>query len=82
MVEHDDTWSKRFEEKEIMTDDEIHRIPINQLRQEDGVHELATSPDMEPYSDFAMAVMRDADPTPELEAIRLLPLGKSGFPGC
>jgi hypothetical protein len=55
-------------------DDPIKRIPINQLRQEEGAHELATSPDMETYLDFAMAVMRDADPTAELEAIRQLPL--------
>jgi len=30
-------------------DDDIKRIPINELRQEDGAHELATSRDMEPY---------------------------------
>jgi len=54
----------------------IERIPINQLRQEEGAHELATSPDMEPYLDFAMAVMQDADLTAELEAIRQLPLDK------
>jgi len=59
-----------------MPDDPIERIPINQLRQEEGAHELATSPDMELYLDFAMAVMQDADPTAELEAIRLLPLEK------
>jgi hypothetical protein len=57
-------------------DNPIKRIPINELRQEDSAHELATSPDMEPYLDFAMAVMQDADPTAELEAIRHLPLEK------
>ena len=57
-------------------EDDIERIPINELRQEDGAHELATSPDMEPYLDFAMAVMQDADLTAELEAIRQLPLEK------
>src|SRR5215467_16316919 len=46
------------------------------LRQEDGAHELATSSDMEPYLKFAMAVMHDADPTAQLEAIRKLPLEK------
>jgi hypothetical protein len=56
--------------------DEIHRIPINQLRQEDGAHELATSPDMEPYLDFIKAVIQNHDPSPELEAIRQLPLEK------
>jgi hypothetical protein len=61
----------------IMADeDNIKRIPINELRQEHGAHELATSPDMEPYLDFAMAVMQDADLTAELEAIRQLPLEK------
>jgi hypothetical protein len=57
-------------------DQRIKRIPIGKLRQEDGAHELATSPDMEPYLNYAMAVMQDADPTPELEAIRQLPLEK------
>jgi len=43
---------------------EDHRskpIPTNQLRQEPGAHDLATSPDMEPYLNFAMAVMQDAE---------------------
>jgi hypothetical protein len=57
-------------------DDRTERIPINQIRQEDGAHELATSPEMEPYLDFAVAVMQDADATAELEAIRKLPLEK------
>jgi hypothetical protein len=52
-------------------------IPIKQFRQEDGAHELATSPDMKPYLDFAVAVMQDADPTAELEAIRKLPARKT-----
>ena len=59
-----------------MADDNIERIPINQLRQEEGAHELATSPDMEPYLEFIKAVIQDHDPSPELEAIRLLPLEK------
>ena len=57
-------------------EDNIKRIPINQLRQEDGAHELATSPDMEPYLEFIKAVIQDHDPAPELEAIRRLPLEK------
>lgn len=57
-------------------DDPIKRIPINKLRQEPGAHELATSPDMEPYLDFAMALMQGNDPAPELEALRQLPLEK------
>jgi hypothetical protein len=66
----------------VADEDNIKRIPTNELRQEEGAHELATSPDMEPYLDFVMALMQDADPTAELEAIRLLPLGKGDFPGC
>jgi hypothetical protein len=57
-------------------EDNIKRIPINELRQEEGAHELATSADMEPYLDFIKAVIQDHDPTAELEAIRHLPLEK------
>jgi len=60
----------------IMADDNIERIPINQLRQEEGAHELATSPDMEPYLEFIKAVIQDHDSSPELDAIRRLPLEK------
>lgn len=59
-----------------MADDNTERIPINQLRQEDGAHELATSPDMKPYLEFIKAVIQDHDPAPELDAIRQLPLEK------
>jgi hypothetical protein len=54
----------------------IKRIPISDLHSEDGAHELATSPEMEPYLKFAMAVMKGSDPTAELEALRQLPLEK------
>ena len=57
-------------------DDSTERIPIHQLRQEPGAHELASSPDMKPYLDFIKAVMQGHDPSPELEAIRRLPLEK------
>jgi hypothetical protein len=59
-----------------MPDDPIERLPNNALRQEPGAHELATSPDMEPYLEFIKAVMQDHDPAPELERIRQLPLEK------
>jgi hypothetical protein len=60
-----------------MPDDEnIKRIPIKDIHQEDGAHELASSPDMKPYLDFIKAVIQDHDPSPELEAIRQLPLNK------
>ena len=57
-------------------EDNIKRIPMNELRQEEGAHELASSTDMEPYLDFAMALMQGKDPVAELEAIRELPLEK------
>ena len=57
-----------------MADDNIERIPIKNLISEDGARELATSPDMKPYLGFIKAVMQDHDPSPELEAIRQLPL--------
>ncbi len=60
----------------IMADDEIERFTINQLHQEDGAHELATSPDMEPYFNFAMVLIQGHEPGPELETIRQLPLEK------
>jgi len=59
-----------------MADDAAKRIPINEVRQESGAHELATSPEMQPYLEFIKAVMQDHDPTPELERIRQLPLEK------
>jgi hypothetical protein len=54
-------------------DNPIKYVPINQLHQEEGAHELATSPNMEPYLTFAAALMQGHDPEPELEAIRQLP---------
>jgi len=60
----------------MANDNPIERIPIKDLRQEDGAHELATSPDMKPYLKFIKAVMQTHDPAPELDAIRQLPLEK------
>jgi hypothetical protein len=59
-----------------MPDDNIKWMPIKDLHQEEGAHELASSPDMEPYLDFIKAVMQGHDPTPELETLRQLPLEK------
>jgi hypothetical protein len=49
-------------------------MKISDLKVEDGAHELASSPNMEPYLQLAKAMIRNADPIPELEAIRQLPL--------
>jgi hypothetical protein len=59
-----------------MPDDQPERIPIRNLHQEPGAHELASSPDMEPYLQLIMAQMQGADPTPHLEALAALPLEK------
>ena len=55
-------------------DNDIHHIPIKDIRQEEGAHELASSPDRKPYLEFIKAVIQDHDPAPELDAIRRLPL--------
>lgn len=59
-----------------MSDDETKRMPIKDLRQEEGASELASSPDMEPYLDYVIASMQDADIQPHLEALSKLPLEK------
>jgi hypothetical protein len=48
-----------------MADDDIKRMPIKDLGQEEGAHELASSPNMEPYLNSSMIVKQGADPTPE-----------------
>ena len=57
-------------------DDPIKRIPINELRQELAAHELATSPDMEPYLRLIMEQMEGGDTTAAMEALRQTPLEK------
>ena len=59
-----------------MSEEDIKRIPIKELRQEDGASELASSPDMEPYVEYIMASMQGADVQPHLEALSKLPLEK------
>ncbi|MGA3074941.1 MAG: hypothetical protein ABSG56_14725 [Bryobacteraceae bacterium] len=59
-----------------MPDDDspIKYVPISQLHQEPGARELTESPEMEPYLNFAAALMQGNDPEPELDALRHLPL--------
>ncbi len=59
-----------------MSDDGPKRIPISDLISEDGAHELATSPDMQPYLQLMMADMQGDDTAPLLSAISELPLEK------
>lgn len=59
-----------------MNDDDIQKIPIKNLRQEEGAHELATSPDMQPYLRLIKAGLQNQDTTPHMEEISALPLEK------
>jgi hypothetical protein len=43
-----------------MYDNRVRNIPIKDLQQEEGAHELPSSPEMEPYIKFGMMVMRHA----------------------
>jgi hypothetical protein len=57
-------------------DDSVKRMPIEDLRQEDCAHELACSPEMEPYVRLIMAQMLGSDTTAEMQALYQLPLEK------
>ena len=59
-----------------MDDENIKKIPINELRQEEGAAELAESPDMEPYLNYIVAAMQCTDVKPHLEELSKLPLEK------
>ena len=59
-----------------MGDKRAKKVPIKDLRQEEGASELASSPDMEPYLDFIIASMQGADVQPHLDALSTLPLEK------
>jgi len=59
-----------------MNEDEPQYMPIKDLVSEDGAHELATSPEMQPYLRLIKAGMQDHDITPHVEEIRQLPLEK------
>jgi hypothetical protein len=54
--------------------DEPKRIPIKDLKSEEGAHELATSPDMQPYLEVMMDEMQGQDATEQLRTITQLPL--------
>lgn len=55
-------------------DNRAKRISIENLRQEDGAHELATSPEMRPYIKLASAEAQGSDPSAAIEEIAQLPL--------
>jgi hypothetical protein len=55
-------------------DDNVKWMPIKDIHREEGARELTESPEMEPYLNFAVALMRGHDPEPELDELRQLPL--------
>lgn len=57
-----------------MSDKKPKSIPIKNLISEDGAHELATSPDMQPYLRLMKAGLQDHDTTPIVQEIAQLPL--------
>lgn len=59
-----------------MNDPKYKVVELSSLRVEDGAHELASSPEMQPYMKLAEAVVMGSDPTAAMEAIRQLPLEK------
>jgi hypothetical protein len=59
-----------------MSEKKPESIPIKDLISEDGAHELATSPDMQPYLRLIKAGLQDRDTAPHLEEIAALPLEK------
>jgi hypothetical protein len=59
-----------------MSKKKIQRLPIKNIVSEDGAHELATSPDMQPYLRLITAGLQDKDTTPHVEEIAALPLEK------
>ena len=64
-----------------MSDKKPKPIPIKDLISEDGAHELATSPDMQPYLRLIKAGLQNRDTTPHLEEIAKLPLEKRYISG-
>ena len=59
-----------------MSKKKIKRVLIKDIVSEDGAHELATSPDMQPYLRLIKAGLQDKDTTPHVEKIAALPLEK------
>jgi hypothetical protein len=59
-----------------MSDPKYKVVELSSLKFEDGAHELASSPEMQPYMKLAEAVVLGSDPTAAMEALRQLPLEK------
>ena len=59
-----------------MSDRKPKSIPMKDLISENRAHELATSPDMEPYLRLIKAGLQNHDTTPNMEEIAAMPLEK------
>jgi hypothetical protein len=57
-----------------MSEEKPKSVPIKDLISEDGAHELAASPDMQPYLRLIKAGLQDHDTTPHMEEIAALVL--------
>jgi hypothetical protein len=59
-----------------MSDPKYKVVEISSLKQEDGAHELASSPEMEPYLRYIQAALLEKDLGPSMDEIAALPLEK------
>ena len=59
-----------------MDDENPESIPFENIRSEDGAHELATSENMQPYLRLLKAGLQNRDTTPQIGEITALPLEK------
>lgn len=51
-------------------------VSLKDLKTEDGANELAASPDLKPYHDFSVALMKGSNGEEQLDALRKIPLEK------
>ncbi len=59
-----------------MSDPKYKVVEVSSLKQEDGAHELASSPEMQPYMRYIEAALLQKDLRPSMQEIAALPLEK------
>jgi hypothetical protein len=59
-----------------MSDPKYKVVELSSLKIEDGAHELASSPEMQPYMRYIEAAISGADTGPSVQAIAARPLEK------
>jgi hypothetical protein len=59
-----------------MSDPKYKVVELSSLKIEDGAHELASSPEMQPYMRYIEAALLEKDLGPSMQAIAELPLEK------